>query len=406
LAAVPVARRDAQGPTFAPLPPPEEIMPCRPGEYDGLPLWVRDDADEVDAYKVDGGCGDARDAFFASLIAPISADALDLSGAFPAIWEVAALAVNDEPVAGGRAARRPVACVGARSPLARGSVRLARFGAHRPAVRIPGRRVPAAPDTTAPRTANLPPLWMLANIVILLVAGFTILPRVAAAEAAAGCRWYSVRPGDTLGDLGWTYHSTALKLAAANHIANPNLIYIGQQLCIPITADGAAPSAPQAPAKSSPPHFGSATGVKSFISFVLPSARSAARQTGWPVSLLLAQWGLEQGWHVPGYTGYNFGNCGAIPGEPTVGGLNIPGSPAAFSYARTPADGVRQYVHVAHLGYYAAVAPTAARWGVDAAARALGRSPWDAGHYTGIGDPGSSLLAILHTYNLYWYDSH
>ena len=375
---------------------------CRPGELDGLPLWAEDDAEEVDERF-----GDARDDFFASLLTPDSADALDLSGVFPAIRGADELALNDEPIAGGLAAQRPAARGGARNRLARASVRLAQLGAYRPAVRIPGRAASAASDGSgAPRRAKLPPLWLLANIVILLVAGVSILPRIAGAEAAAGCRWYTVKPGDTLGNLGWTYHSTALKLAAANQIKNPDLIYVGQQLCIPITADGAAPSAPKAPAKSSPPHFGSATGVKSFINFVLPYARSAAQQTGWPTSLILAQWGLEQGWHVPGYTGYNFGNCGAIPGEPTVGGLNVPGSPSAFSYARTPADGVRQYVHVAHLGYYTAVAPTAARYGVDAAARALGRSPWDAGHYTGIGDPGSSLLAILHTYNLYWYDSH
>ncbi|HEX8036414.1 MAG TPA: hypothetical protein VF510_21330, partial [Ktedonobacterales bacterium] len=92
--------------------------------------------------------------------------------------------------------------------------------------------------------------------------------------------------------------------------------------------------------------------------------------------------------------------------EPTVNGIAVPGSPAAFAYARTPQDGTRIYVRVARLGYYSAVAPAATSGGVDAAARALGRSPWDAGHYTDHRDPGSSLLSILRVYNLYWYDTH
>ncbi len=349
---------------------------------------------------------DARD-LVASLLAPLTAESLDLSGSLHAIPRYAPdtpapdEADRIEPRLGEREEAllqryRP-------KPITR---RLAEIGAYRPAIRLPARQQTSTADRGQSRRVKLPPLWLLANLVILLVAGLAVVPRVVAVDAAAGCDWYTVKSGDTLGNLGVTYHSTALKLAAANHIANPNLIYVGQKLCIPLTTNAAAPSAPQAPNTSSPPNFGTASGVKSFVAFVLPYAHSAHQQTGWPTSLILAQWGLEQGWHTPTYTGYNFGNCGAIPGEPTVAGLNVPGSPSAFSYARTPADGVRQYVHVAHLSYYKAVAPTAASSGVDAAARALGRSPWDAGHYTATGNPGSSLVSILHTYNLYWYDSH
>ena len=42
-----------------------------------------------------------------------------------------------------------------------------------------------------------------------------------------------VRCGDTLGDIGWRYGSSALELARVNHIRNPNLIYPGQRLWIP-----------------------------------------------------------------------------------------------------------------------------------------------------------------------------
>jgi nucleoid-associated protein YgaU len=44
---------------------------------------------------------------------------------------------------------------------------------------------------------------------------------------------YTVRRGDTLGDIGWRYGSSALELARANHVRNPNLIYPGQRLWIP-----------------------------------------------------------------------------------------------------------------------------------------------------------------------------
>lgn len=294
------------------------------------------------------------------------------------------------------------------SRVAQATARLKQAGAARPVVVIPARGRGGKEVGVTGRTGRqvkLPPIWLIANVILLLVAGLAVFPRLAPVDAASACAWHTVVPGDTLGNLGWKYHSSALALARANDIKNPNLIYVGQRLCIPMSAQAHAKSAPAVPAVSNPPKLGTARGVKQFIAFVLPYARRAHAQTGWPTSLILAQWGVEHGWRLPGYTGYNFGNCGAIPGEPTIGGLNVPGSPSAFSYARTPEDGLRQYVHVAHLGYYRAVAP-AARSGVDAAARALGRSPWDAGHYTDHADPGSSLLAVLHVYNLYWYDSH
>ncbi len=101
-----------------------------------------------------------------------------------------------------------------------------------------------------------------------------------------------------------------------------------------------------------------------------------------------------------------WGNVAALPGEPTVNGIAVPGSPAAFAYAKSPEDGLRYYLRVAHLAYYQRVAPAGAANGPDAAARALGASPWDAGHYTDSGNPGSSLLSIMRVYNLYWYDHH
>jgi hypothetical protein len=60
-------------------------------------------------------------------------------------------------------------------------------------------------------------------------------------------------------------------------------------------------------------------------------------------------------------------------------------------------------LRVSKLSYYSKVAPAAGS-GADAAARALGRSPWDAAHYTNTGSPGSSLINVMRAFNLYLYD--
>lgn len=282
------------------------------------------------------------------------------------------------------------------------SCRLVELGNARPVIRIPGTlhapwRRSRLGDTVV--SAKLPPVWLLVNVMILLAAGLAVFPQVTAIHPPSVCGWYTVAPGDTLNNISTANHTNTSTVAKANDISKPDRITVGQRLCVPL-APGVHVIAPPA----APRTTGHILGVQPFIDFSLPFARRAHDQTGWPVSMILAQWGLEHGWKLPGYTGYNFGNCGAVPGEPTVGGINVPGSPAAFAYAPTAEDGLRIYVHVAHLSYYSAIAPTAASQGVDAAARALGRSPWDAGHYTNHNDPGSSLIAILHNFNLYRYD--
>jgi len=51
---------------------------------------------------------------------------------------------------------------------------------------------------------------------------------------SCGCRaWYIVRPGNTLSSVAWRYGSSVNALMRANHIWNPNVIYVGQRLCIP-----------------------------------------------------------------------------------------------------------------------------------------------------------------------------
>lgn len=357
------------------------------GDDDGV--WQ----EELEATEWDG---EQWDDPLAALRLPERADLLDFSGVLPT--------VSSPPARMGESySPKPDTHVGR---MARASVRLKEVGAMRPAVRIPGK--PAKRDAeqggAARRQAKLPPVWLLANVVILVVAGIAVLPRVISVDAASACKWHRVVPGDTLGNIGWANHTNALALARANSIKNPDLIYVGQMICIPLS--GGAHANVKPPAVTHPPSYGTARNEQAFVNYALPYARQAHQQTGWPVSMILAQWGLEHGWRIPGFTGYNWGNSGAVPGFPRVAGTNVPGSPAAFAYARTPDDGVRIYVHCAHLSYYTWVARAAASGGPNAAARALGRSPWDAGHYTAVGSPGSSLVNIMRVYNLYWYDTH
>jgi hypothetical protein len=153
-------------------------------------------------------------------------------------------------------------------------------------------------------------------------------------------------------------------------------------------------------------------GVHDFICTALPFARLVQvkqKQNGlphpWYVSVIIAQWGVEHGWHIPDYTGYNWGNSSAIPGFDSVGGLNVPGSPGAFAYAHTPLEGVSIYEIFTRMHFYTAVYQNYPN-GPVAQAEALGQSPWDAGHYQeGGGIPGQSILNAMNGYNLYRFDN-
>ncbi|GCE04762.1 COG3942 and LysM peptidoglycan-binding domain-containing protein [Dictyobacter aurantiacus] len=55
---------------------------------------------------------------------------------------------------------------------------------------------------------------------------------LAQAPCAKGDQTYVVRGGDTLGGIAATHATTWQRLAAYNHLPNPNLIFINQHICI------------------------------------------------------------------------------------------------------------------------------------------------------------------------------
>jgi LysM repeat protein len=261
------------------------------------------------------------------------------------------------------------------------------------------------------RQVKAPPVWVIGQVAVLLALLIAVVPQIINRPSSTGCAWYTVQSGDTLSELSGLFGVSAKAIATTNRISSNNNLQVNQQLCIPappgeplLTRVGLVNVSVSALAPSQVLH--APTNVRRFVAFALPFARETSKQTGWPVSMLLGQWGLEKSWRAYTFTGYNWGNCGAMPGFPAIPGTSVPGSPNKFAFANTPEQGVAEYVHVAHLSYYRAIAPAWRSGGANAATRALGSSPWDWGHYTAIGSPGSSIIGLMQAYNLYWYDTH
>lgn len=84
---------------------------------------------------------------------------------------------------------------------------------------------------------------LLLGCTAALLFGSTLVSRQQSAQAAnpgAGnaCTWYTVRYGNTLSGIARSYRTTAFTLGRVNYIANINLIFIGQRLCIPYHVGG------------------------------------------------------------------------------------------------------------------------------------------------------------------------
>ncbi len=76
-------------------------------------------------------------------------------------------------------------------------------------------------------------LMVLGLVLLGNTMGFNLFGAFAHAACASGDAVYRVRSGDTLGGIAARYHTTWQKLAAYNHISNPNVIYVAQTICVP-----------------------------------------------------------------------------------------------------------------------------------------------------------------------------
>jgi soluble lytic murein transglycosylase-like protein len=134
----------------------------------------------------------------------------------------------------------------------------------------------------------------------------TAIATLGVAGAAAFSGGYTVRSGDTLSGLASRFGVSAADLAAANHIANPNLIYIGEDLQIPGESAAAADATPAVYVAPMPAgSFSTPSGYPIFPSrllhhpsrlALLPTFRYWAGATGVPAGLLEALAWMESGW--------------------------------------------------------------------------------------------------------------
>ena len=79
-------------------------------------------------------------------------------------------------------------------------------------------------------------MLILAILAVTLAGGAIggqLLGVFAHGTCASGDRTYSVSWGDTLSKIAARYHTTWQRLASYNHLANPNLIFPSQTICIP-----------------------------------------------------------------------------------------------------------------------------------------------------------------------------
>jgi hypothetical protein len=82
------------------------------------------------------------------------------------------------------------------------------------------------------------------NLLSLILA-LGLLAALAGPTSAQTCTAsYVVKSGDTLRKIGQAYGVTWQSISAANNLANPKLIYVGQVLCIPGAPPPAGPSLP------------------------------------------------------------------------------------------------------------------------------------------------------------------
>ncbi len=93
------------------------------------------------------------------------------------------------------------------------------------------------------------------------------------AQVLSGC--YTVKAGDTLGGIAARYGTSWSSLASYNHIANPNLIYVNQSICIP--GGGSAPPAQQ---YSKPVVYSAPVTYSAPLTYSVPAAASNSTVAG------------------------------------------------------------------------------------------------------------------------------
>ena len=100
--------------------------------------------------------------------------------------------------------------------------------------------------------------WVRATFALALLLTLAMLLQPAVSHAAplgANTVVYVVKPGDTLRSIAAAHGTTMSAIVRANNMANPDVIYPGQRLTIPVRG-GSAPTAAPAPTPATKPTAG------------------------------------------------------------------------------------------------------------------------------------------------------
>jgi len=81
----------------------------------------------------------------------------------------------------------------------------------------------------------LVPVAVIVAVVLMLMApvGALAAPNTGGHKGGECDQWYTVKCGDTIGNIAWKFGVNSTELAQMNGLHNPNKIYVGQTLCIP-----------------------------------------------------------------------------------------------------------------------------------------------------------------------------
>ena len=85
---------------------------------------------------------------------------------------------------------------------------------------------------------------VLGGILLSNIMGLNVFGAFAKSPCSSSDRTYIVVRGDTLSKIATRYKTTWQRLSSYNHIANPNLIYVHQAVCIPGQQKGNKSPAP------------------------------------------------------------------------------------------------------------------------------------------------------------------
>jgi len=162
-----------------------------------------------------------------------------------------------------------------------------------------------------------------------------VVPTPSSSSSAPAPRVHVVRNGENLTVIARRYGTTIGALAAANRIANPSYLQVGQHLTIPAVAAAAAVNAPPAAAASAP---ASAVSSRSHAVAAGENLTFIARRYGTTVSAIVAANGIGN----PSFL--KVGQRLTIPGATTDAGLLTAAMPAGMRAAVDARAGIRAVI--------------------------------------------------------------